>query len=37
MVMTASDTERLMTVEEFDAWVLLPENSGRDSEYVGVG
>ncbi len=27
--------ERLMTVEEFDAWVLLPENIGRDYEYVG--
>lgn len=23
-----------MTVEEFDAWVLLPENVGRDYEYV---
>lgn len=24
-----------MTVEEFDEWVLLPENAGRDFEYIG--
>ena len=25
---------RTMTVEEFDQWVLLPENAGRDFEFV---
>jgi Uma2 family endonuclease len=27
--------ERLVTAAEFDEWVLLPENSGRDFELVG--
>ena len=35
MVMPVLETERVMSVEEFDAWVLLPENIGRDYEYVG--
>jgi Uma2 family endonuclease len=35
MVMPALETERVMTVEEFDTWVLLPENIGHDFEYVG--
>jgi Uma2 family endonuclease len=33
--MPVLEIERVMTVEEFDAWVLLPENIGRDYEYVG--
>lgn len=35
MAMPALETERLMTVEAFDAWVLRPENIGRDYEYIG--